>query len=216
MSYNGLMSNTPNEKVKEFFSRFPERQVPKGELLIWADNEPEFVFYILEGRVRQYDIFENGRSITVNTFGIGAYFPMTWAINRNKNRYFFEAVEDSLVSCAPPDKIVNLLESSPGIAFDLLGRVFSGSEGILQKMTYMMLNNAQKRIVFELVTECKRIKKGNTKNLVKLNEVELAMHTGLARETVNRQLAKLKKEEIVTVTKEGIVINNLPALESKL
>ena len=203
--------NTPLQ-VEKFFSRYPLRNYSKGDLLIWANHEPEGIFFIQSGRVRQFDIFENGHKVTVNTFHSGVFFPMASAINKKPNKYFFESLENTRVRLAPSQDVVDFIYRNPTIMMDLLGRVFGGIDGILQKMSYMMASDAKTRVIFELVTEYKR----NKRTLIKLNEVDLASQSGLARETVNRQIAKLKSNKLIELTTNGIIIKNLPLLENLL
>ncbi len=204
-------------KLSDFFSNYPEKNYQKGQLIIWADNDPEFVFYITDGKVRQCHIFNEGQKVAVNVLKKGAFFTMSWAINRTPNRYFFEAIEETTVRCAPPDDCVGLVKNNPDILFDLLSRVYRGTDGVLERMMYLMVNSAEKRVLFELLTEHKRNIGGKKiKSVINLSESELAVHTGLARETVNRQIRKLKQNGSVKVEKEGIVINDARKLEALL
>lgn len=210
------MDRLVEAKIKLFFSRYPVKRLSKGELLIWPDQNLEDVYYLQKGRVRQFDIIENGTKVTVNIFITPAFFPMNLAINKIPSRYFFEAIDDAEVRYAPVEDVLAFLRQNPAIMIDLLGRVFRGIEGILQKMTYMMANDSEKRIIFELVTECKRADKDAGSHLIKLSESDLGTHIGLTRETVNRYLAKLKAAGLISVTNEGIQVHDVSKLEEML
>jgi len=205
------------EKLLDFFSKYPEKKYMKGQTIIWADNDPEFVFYVTEGRVRQCHIFNEGQKVAVNVLRKGAFFPMSWAINRTPNKYFYEAVEATTLRCAPADDCIKLVKNDSDILFDLLSRVYRGTDGVLERMVYLMVNSAQKRVLFELLIEHKRSTAGKKlKSVINLSESELAIHTGLARETVNRQIRKLKQNGSVRVEKEGIIIMNAKKIEKQL
>lgn len=206
------MSEDIQKRVGHFFKNFPTQRTSKGQILIWADNPPEAVFYINRGRVRQYLIFEDGTKATVNIFGPGSFFPMSLVLNDLPNKYFFETLEPSVFHCSPPAEALDFLKSNPDVLLDLLSRVYRGVDGILQKMAYMMIGDIQKLVIFELVTECRRGRHRQKPNLVTLSEGELAAHVGLARETVNRQLAKLKTNGLIVVQKEGILVRDLAGL----
>lgn len=78
-----------SKKVEEFFSKFPLREYDKGELLVLSDENPKYIFYIVSGQIREYDISSHGEEIVVNVFKKPAFIPMSWAIAKIPNRYFF-------------------------------------------------------------------------------------------------------------------------------
>jgi CRP-like cAMP-binding protein len=77
------------KKVEQFFSRYPLKQYDKGEILILADEDPKYIYNLVEGHVREYDISYRGDEIVVNVFKPPAFFPMSWPIAKTPNRYFF-------------------------------------------------------------------------------------------------------------------------------
>lgn len=76
------------------------------------------------------------------------------------------------------------------------------------------MGNARSRVIFELIVESKRFGTKDTQACtLGLTEGALAQRTGLTRETVNRELRKLKEEGMITYRK-GLIVNNLKALEA--
>jgi DNA-binding GntR family transcriptional regulator len=49
-----------------------------------------------------------------------------------------------------------------------------------------------------------------------MNESELATHTGLSRETINREMRKLIAEDLVSASRQGILIKDLAKLQARL
>src|SRR3954471_21801939 len=92
------MTDTLAEKIHQYFSKYPKRTYPKGQFLIFADEDPEYIFYMLSGRVRKYDISYRGDEVVVNVFKPPAFFPMSWAVNGTHNLFFFKT--------KPPPKLI--------------------------------------------------------------------------------------------------------------
>ena len=202
------------DKVKKFFSSYPEKSFYKGDVLIWAHDEPSGIYFIENGSVRQYDISKDGKKIIVNQFKKGAFFPMSWAINRTKNEYFYEASEDLETRFAQAEEVLNFVKNNPDVMYDLLRRVFSGTDGILKRTSHLMFSDAQTRVIYAMINEYERSQSKSTKNVViKMTENELSQRTGLARETVSRQLSKLSNTNLVTVKNGSIIIPNIKKLE---
>lgn len=213
-----VMDEAVKQKIEAFFGRYPARRLGKREVLIHAGDEPEGIFYLARGQVRQYDISPQGSEIVVNVFKPPAFFPMSWAVTGMPNRYFFETATNVELHVAPRQEAVNFLRGNPDVLFDLLRRVYSGAEGLQRRMAHLMGGTAKTRLVFELVTEGKRF--GNQQPdgsvAVAVHEDELARRAGMSRETVNRELAGLKRQRLVSVGRQQLVIPDLDRLEHML
>lgn len=205
-------------KIASFFKKYPQQSFAKRELLLHAEEPVQSVFYIVEGRVSQYDITPNGNEIVVNVFKPGAFFPMSSAINEVNNHYFFEASLKTTVRTAPKADVVQFLQNNPDVLFDLLARVFRGTDGVLRRMAHLMGGDAQSRLIFELLNAAYRFGEpqpdGST--LLTLKESDLARHSGLARETVNRNIHHLKAADLLDVRPGAIVLKNVKQLEAML
>jgi hypothetical protein len=77
-----------SKKIHQFFSQYPAKEYAKGEILILADENPKYIYHLIEGYVREYDISYRGDEIVVNVFKPPAFFPMSWPIAKTPNRYF--------------------------------------------------------------------------------------------------------------------------------
>ena len=207
-----------SDKIEAYFSDFPLRSYPKGQILIYADDTPDHIFYMVSGKVRQYDISYRGDEIVVNVFKTGAFFPLLNAVSGMPNKYFYDAEEDLTVRVAPIDEVISFIKNNPDILFDLLRRVYIGADGLLGRMVHLMSGTAKSRLLYELVIECRRFgeKTKNKEYYLPLNESELAARAGLTRETVSREIRKIKREGRLTVTHNGITIKSLEQLEKML
>lgn len=204
------------DHVSTFFGNYPTRTFEKGEVLIQAEEDPDGVFYLAEGRVNQYDITPTGNIVVVNVFKAGAFFPMAYAINRMPNHYFFEAATSIVTRKAPLDETIAFLRANPDVMLDLLSRIYRGAEGVLRRMAQLMGGDAKSRLRFELLNAAYRFgrQRADGSLLVPLAESDIGKHSGLARETVNRHLQELKKRGLIDIVRQGILIHDLRKLEA--
>jgi CRP/FNR family transcriptional regulator, cyclic AMP receptor protein len=206
------------DKIHAFFTAYPVREFDPGEMMVHAEEDPAGVFYLLEGRVNQYDISPTGTTVVVNVFKPPAFFPMSWAMNKTPNHYFFETATKVRAHVAPADAAVQFLRDNPDVLFDLLGRVYRGTDGLLRRMAHLMGGDARSRLVFELMNAAHRFGEHRLDGsvAVPIKEGELARLSGMARETVNRTLQGLKAAGLVEVTRSGFVLHDMRALEASL
>lgn len=206
------------DKVYDYFSQFPHRTYPKGQILIFADENPQHILYLVKGKVRKYDVSYRGDELVVNVFKPGAFFPMSWALIHNANNFFYKTEEESEFHLVPTDKALAFLEANPDVMLDLLSRLYRGMEGVLGRLVHLMAGSAKNRLAYELLIECKRFGKKDESGAIKLKitETDLAARTGLTRETVSREMQKFKDKKILSLESKALIIINLPALETEL
>ncbi len=211
------MNKTVLFKIEDHFKPSAVKEYKKGQIIIMDNQDPPGVFYLIEGTVEQYDITPDGNKVAVNLFKPPAFFPMSWAINKTPNSYFFAALTDVKLKQASADDTVALLKSNPDVTYDLLSRVYKGTDALLQRLVLATSSMATNRLMFELLIEARRLGKkiDPNKALIKVKQSSLAARSGLARETVSREIHKLESENLINLTAEGIEID-MAALEKRL
>ena len=204
-------------KLQKHFSQYDVKSYAKGELITLANQEPDAISFLQTGVVEQYDITAAGNRITVNLYKPPAFFPMSWAINKTPNSYFFGAVTKVTLRQADPAATVSFLQSNPDVMFDLLSRVYLGTDVLLRRLALAASGIAVNRLIYELLVEASRFgtptMAGQT--LITIKQNAIAARSGLARETVNRELHKLEKLDLLLVTKHGISVDTA-GLEKQL
>jgi len=209
---------TPSEKIDSFFGHYPQRTYTKRQLLLHAEEPINSVFYIITGRVSQYDIAPNGNEVVVNIFKPGAFFPMSSVINDTPNHYFFESSLATTVRVAPKSDTVRFLHEHPDVLFDLLARVYRGVDGVLRRMAHLMGGSAESRLIFELLNTASRFGElqPDSSVIIHITESDLAKHSGLARETVSRLLKELKAAQLLQTISGGLLITSTADLDARL
>lgn len=211
------MDEIISQKLDNFFKQYKHQIYQKGEILIRVDDDPEGVFYLTSGTVKEYAISKKGEELVVNIFKPISFFPMSWAINQSPNNYYYEALEEAETWKAPREKVVEFIKSNPDILFDLMSRVYKGTDGMLKRMTYLMAGEAYSRVITELLITAKRFGKpeGEMAQL-HISEKDIANQSGMARETVSREIKSLKDKGLVTFRKNELIIKSISDLENEL
>lgn len=211
------MDDQISDKLNDFFKTYKTISYKKGEILIRAGDNPSGIFYLKTGRVKKYAISKKGDELVVNIFKPSSFFPMSHAINNHANDYYYEAMENLELVKAPISDTVIFVKKNPDIMYNLLSRVFLGSEGLLSRMTYLMAGNAYSRLIAELLIIAKRFGTYNENEvIIKTTEKDLATQVGMTRETVNREMKILKERKLITFKNGLLTIMNMHDLESEL
>lgn len=213
------MDTKVQEKLDNFFVDYKIKKYKKREILISPDQEPKGLFYLKEGSVRQYTVSQTGEELTINIFKPISFFPMGWVLNNTTPSHYFEAMIPVTVQVAPKEEFLKFIQKEQSILLDLLKRIYKGLEGFFMRMEYLMGGKASSRLITELLIYAKRFGQKEKDGILiklKLTEKDLAAQTGIARETVSRQLHILIEKKLITYDRGSLVINNLQQLESEL
>ncbi|HET8991658.1 MAG TPA: Crp/Fnr family transcriptional regulator [Candidatus Saccharimonadales bacterium] len=203
------------DKIHRTLSQYPKRQYPKGQILVFADESPRYIYYITKGKIIQYDVSYRGDEIIVNVYKPPAFFPMSWAINETHNSYFYKTEGMTEVHVVPANKALEFLKNNPDVMYDLISRLYKGIDGLLARMVQLMSGTAKSRLLYEIAIEARRFgeQQSDGSYRININESELAARAGLSRETVNWELSKVKKANLVKIDKNVITLPDLQAIE---
>ena len=203
------MNSDAGQRVKTFYAPYTLKTYKKGEIILWPDAEALPPVSLIEGgAIAQYDITDNGDKVVVNIFKKGAFFPVSSAINHSPNQYYFEAMTTSTVRQAPPKDVELFLQNNPSVTYDLLQRVYHGTDGMIGRLALLLNGTASTRLLHELFILGDRfgVRLPNGTVEIEITSAEIAQQTGLARETVSRELKLLKEQQIVTVSRGKIIL----------
>jgi len=212
------MDQTVSDKITAHFAKYPEREYKKGQILVLAGEKVPYVYHLVSGTVKQYAISYRGDEVIVNMFKPPAFFPMSHAMHGNPSQFVLEAETDITVHLASVDETVAFLKDNPDVLYDLLSRVYRGLDGLLGRVAHLMTSNAKGRVIYELLIEAKRFgaQHKNGTYTVRLSEKDLGARAGLSRETINRELQKLKTDELIELSRNVVRIPDLEKLETAL
>lgn len=213
------MDSNITQKLDTFFNNFRNKKYKKREVLISSSDEPPGIFYLKEGALRQYMISSSGEEITLNIFKQGAFFPVAWALNDTANSHTYESITPVNIFIAPKKEFLEFITKNPDILLDLLKRIYRGLEGYFLRIESFMLGNARTKLITELFLYAKRFGQDSKNGIVinlKLTEKDLASLSGIARETVSREIQKLKQKGLIEFSNNTLVIKNTEKLEEEL
>ena len=194
-------------KIETFFRQYSTQSYKKGQVLLLSNETPTHAYYLVEGRVKQYEITYKGDEIIVNIFKPGSYFMVMSVLTDLPNLYYFSAETDVTLLCAPVDEVAEFINKNPEVLKDLLGRLYVVLENLLRRMTHLMSGNARGRVIYEILLDIRSSGKNRQTKRLSITEAELAARAGLSRETVSREVSFLKKKGLLVPTSRIAVVD---------
>src|SRR5665811_42256 len=209
-------------KTKEFaafYNHFNTRNYRKGEMLIRADDDPQGIFCLKKGYVRQYTISKTGLELTLHILKPTSYFPMVWAINGIPNVYNFEALTPVEVGRAPRNQVVNFIKDKPSIIFELLSELIEDYAESLARIENLVFSDAYRRVISVLLYIAKHFGEKSTNGIIvhhRFTQQDIATLVGVARETASNELTKLEKKGLIKHVDHLMVFENIKKLNAEL
>jgi len=209
------------KKIEAFFTPYKKIEYKKGEMLIRGGDVPQFIWYLTKGYVKKYAISKKGDEVVVNIFKPISFFPMSHAVNDAENNYYYEALTDVIASKAPKEDVKQFIQNSTDVLYDLLQRVYRGTDGMENRMTFLMGGSAYERVITEILIYLKRFSDLGTKQpdhsiSMRISEKDLAASSGMTRETVSREMRVLKEKKLISFEKNQLLVFSIKQLEKEL
>ena len=176
-----------NDRVREFetfYKQFTVRHYKKGEMLIRADDDPQGIFCLTKGYVRQYTISKTGFELTLHILKPSSFFSMVWAVNGTPNVYYFEALTPVEVGRAPRDQVVEFIKDKPGVIFALMSELLEDYAETLTRIEHLVFSDAYRRVISVLLYIAKHFGEAKGEGIVvnhRFTQQDIATLVGVAR-----------------------------------
>ena len=213
------MNKDHTKEFETFYKQFTIRNYKKGEMLIRADDDPQGIFCLTKGYVRQYTISKTGYELTLHILKPISYFPMVWAINGTPNVYYFEALTPVEVGRAPREQVVEFIKDKPTVIFALMSELVEDYAESLTRIEHLVFGDAYRRVISVLLYIAKHFGEPKNQGIIvhhRFTQQDIATLVGIARETASNELVKLEKKGLVRYVDHSIVFHDLEKLNKAL
>lgn len=189
----------------------------RGESLYQTGEPFRSIYAIRGGSIKTSIIADDGRVQVTGFHVAGEVLGLDAIITR---RYNCEAtaLETSSVCEVPFARFKELSEEIPNLQYKMLEIM---SHEILHNHELMMLlgkKNAEERLATYLLNMSMRLEKRNfssTQFNMSMSRSDIGNYLGMAEETVCRVFSRFQEEELVTIQRRQIILNDLARLRAK-
>jgi len=205
------MDNSIAQKLNKFFSSATSSVFKKGETLIYSQDNPDCVFYLMEGYVNLNTIFDDGKKLILNIFKPGSFFPMMCMLGGIENPYNYECLTNASLKKARKEEFDKFIKNNPDVLLDLTKRVLIGLNGLAIHMTRLLEGNSYDKVISALYVCSKRFgKEINNKIIISLplTQQTVSEMAGIRRETANIILKRLERKKFILYKNRALTIIN--------
>jgi len=175
----------------------------KKQNIYTAGNRPEYLYYLLQGKVKTYKRNDDGKELIVGLYNEGDFMGYTALLEGGNYQENAEAMEDSLLAVIPHKDFQQLISSNPevlGKFIQLLSREMAEKE---QQLIGLAYNSLRKKVAEALIMLDKKYNTAGDKNFtIDISRENLAAVAGVAKESLIRTLGDFRDERLIAL-KEG-------------
>ncbi len=204
-----VMSVLSDEEMERLVPLLTERRFRQKQLLFAAGDAPERVYLLLKGRVKVYQVAENGKEIILDVVTRGGVVGDMAIVEDNERIACAQAIDETVAVSISWEDFSHLLQQSPRLGFamaELMARRLAG-------MQRTFMNLVSKPVSARLADTLLSRSEGGIIQLG-LTHQELAQTIGTSRETVTALLSRFVTLGAIQPEEEGYLVTNAPLLEA--
>jgi CRP-like cAMP-binding protein len=185
------------------------RKCPKDSVVFFENEEGDFFFTILEGRIKVTILGDDGREVILSLLGPGDFFGEMALLDQEPRSATAIAVEDTeLLSLHRTDFQTVLADNrsiTTGLIKVLTGRLRRANHQISTLALLDVYGRVARVIVDMAREEGRRLKDGRIA-FRRATHQEIANRIGTTRETVTRMLKDLERQGLIHVEGKELVV----------
>lgn len=216
------MKPTQSIQISELL-RFADRMVTtdKGEYLFQEGESAEELYIIVSGKVQVSKITSDGRELSLRICGENDICgELTLFTDSPKYLLSAKVLEEGEVAVIRKDVIEREIFNDTKLAFEFMKWMSDHFRKTQTKFRDLILNGKKGALYSTLIrmTNSYGVKKQDGSILIDLplTNQELANFCGTSRESTNRMLNDLKKDNVISIKKSKITVHNLKYLRDEI
>ena len=196
-----------------------ELSYKKGEFIIRPGENPQGVFYIVEGLVKAYDITKYGEENLLIIRKEHEIFPLIWSITGEGKHVIYEALSAVKVLRLEQSKYMEFLTQDKNILPPLLDIILEMYRIHSERIINLEYRTVKERLVSFLLIMSQRFGHKTKAGIfigAPLKQQDIASSINASRETTGRELSQLIRKELIINNQSHITIVNEQKLRSML
>lgn len=201
-SFSSPESGLPRALFSPFFAAGQPIFYKKGQLIYLQDQEPEYLYCLLEGTVRTYIASEAGEEMLLTTYQAGSIFGEASFFDGMPRVSSAAAQTDCQIIPLSHDTVSELFLKNPALALTMITYLARTVRLLSRHVDTMSFQTADKRLAALLLNH------PDSYTRIQVTHEELATALSVSRVTVSRLLSGFVKQGLLKTGYGSIVILN--------
>ena len=204
-----IFSELSDEDISSLAHLALRKRYPKDTVVFFENEEGDFFFTILEGRIKVTILGDDGREVILSVLGPGDFFGEMALLDNEPRSATAIAVEESELLSLHRSDFQSVLNDNKSITSALI-RVLSArlrrANHQISTLALLDVYGRVARVIVDMAREeGKRLRDGRIA-FRRATHQEIANRIGTTRETVTRMLKDLERQGLIHVEGKEIVV----------
>jgi len=204
-----IFSELSDEDITSLAKLASRKRYPKDTVVFFENEEGDFFFTILEGRIKVTILGDDGREVILSVLGPGDFFGEMALLDNEPRSATAIAVEESELLSLHRSDFQTVLNDNKSITSALI-RVLSArlrrANHQISTLALLDVYGRVARVIVDMAREeGKRLRDGRIA-FRRATHQEIANRIGTTRETVTRMLKDLERQGLIHVEGKEIVV----------
>ncbi|WP_040948272.1 Crp/Fnr family transcriptional regulator [Gorillibacterium massiliense] len=212
-----LFRDLSKDELERIWSISIQRTYRKRAVVFTEGADKESVFFIQKGLVKAYKTDESGHEHIISYLRTGDMFPHTGFFNHDPYPATTKAIVESRILAIPVRSFEALMMDVPAIAVKVM-RVMSEKirelQDNLQKMTGQDVQDRGVSFLVKLAEDYGTERNGKIRIDIPMTNQDFANVVGTTRESINRLITQLRKDDLIETNRSGFIILDLDGLRN--
>lgn len=203
-----LFSSLTEEELQHIREKVYLKRYKKNEVIFLEEDTNEYMYMILNGKVKVVQTTEGGKEILLAMHRSGEFFGEMSLLDGKTSPATVIATEDSNIAIISRKEFHSLLKTQKKILDNLLLILCARLRESWEKIQLLNLKNASQRIKILLLMLSDKYGEKTDEGVtlpMKLTHQEIAEMTGMTRETVTRVIDRWQKDGEISILKNRFI-----------
>lgn len=226
------MDNKPKTQsskklLTSFFKDGELLDVSKTQVVYDSGASSKSIFYVKKGFVKSYTITSEGDFNILSFYGPNSIFPLAPALRKTTNTkpfdisgdVYFECMVDSSIYKRNTEDFLKFIEKKPLIYKELIYQLMRNYSMYSSRVGSQQFKLASERVVYQLLMLASRFGEEAQEGVIismPLTHQDLSDSLAMARETVTREMEKLRQNGYIESKDKHIIIHDLETMRGLL
>ncbi len=211
-----LFSGLSEKELEEVKAIASLMQVGKGEILFSDCEEAKGLYIVLSGKVKLYKISLEGKEQIIQVVSAPEAFAEASLFLKGSHPFYAETLSDCQLLFFPKRDFLPLIRKNSRLSANMavtLSYYVTRYASLIEDLSLKEVPSRIAKYLLDLSVKQSKGRKGSEEVEIDLTRSQLASRLGTMRETLSKNLAKMKAKDIIDVKKNRIIILNREALE---
>jgi CRP-like cAMP-binding protein len=211
-----LFAGLNEKELKEIIAIASLKQVEKRKIIFSDCDEANGLYVVLSGKVKLYKVSSEGKEQILHVISPPEAFGEASLFLKGSHPFYAETLSDGQFLFFPKRDFLRLIKKNSRLSANMsvaLSHYVKKYASLIEDLSLKEVPSRIAKYLLDLSVKLPKEAKDPMEVELDLDRSQLASRLGTVRETLSKNLAKMKAKGIIDVKKNKVLILNREALE---